>query len=66
MVKEPKAKKESKYTTIIASKAAVKQISDARNKWKEEHKNFNQVGLVSFILYLLDFYYTNKEKVHTE
>ena len=48
--------KKSKYTTIIASKEAVKRLSEARDKWKEEQNNVSQVGIIPFVLFLLDSY----------
>ena len=52
---------DKKYTTIILSKEAVKKLSTARDKWKEENKNFSQIGLGPFALQLLDFYETHKK-----
>ena len=56
MVKTKKEQKLSKYSTIIASKENIKRLADARNLWKEQEKNYSQIGLMPFIMYLLDSY----------
>lgn len=59
--RETKDKTPNRYTTIIALKENVKRLSDARDAWKAETKNFSQVGLVPFILHLLDSYEQNRK-----
>jgi hypothetical protein len=51
-----KEKKESKYTTIVISKEILTRLSQARDLWKEENRNFSQVGLGPFIMTLIDSY----------
>lgn len=60
--KREKQPRNPNYTSIIASKTAVKRLSDARDKWKDENKNFSQVGLIPFAIFLLEEYEKNKNE----
>ena len=64
MVKKIKEQNNSKYSTIIATKDSIHRISLARDAWKVEQRNFSQVGIMPFMLYLLDFYEINKDKIN--
>jgi len=62
MSKGSKEPKNDKYSTIIASKEDIIRISKARDAWKLEQKNFSEIGITKFMIFLLEFYENQKKK----
>ncbi len=61
-IKEEVISKKSNYTTIIAHRAALERLCLARDTWKVENRDFKKLGLMPFVLHLLDFYEQNHPK----
>jgi len=60
--KKSTSKKKGRYTTIITLRTSMERLCLARDTWKVQNRDFKKLGLMPFILYLLDFYEENKLK----